>query len=290
MIDEHDEKELSRLLVTAIEAARHAAAEVMDVYQRDFDVTEKSDRSPLTEADTRSHREILRILQANTPDLPILSEEGAQLSWQDRRRWYRYWLVDPLDGTKEFIKHNDEFTVNIALMETLPGEQGEDAAVIPRLGVVLAPALHRLYAGIVGGMAYRASESGTARVSLPDEALTAGRPYTIVASRSHMSPETEAFIGERRGIFPDLKLVSSGSSLKICRVAEGSADEYPRFAPTMEWDTAAGDAVARASGCEVLRWNPGAGGGPAGSLLYNKEDLHNPWFLVRRKTEQEGTD
>lgn len=259
----------------------------MDVYARPYNVAEKEDRSPLTEADTRSHERIESILPIATPEIPVLSEEGVHLPYEERASWKTFWMVDPLDGTKEFIKHNDEFTVNIALMTRTEG-----GAVAPVLGVVYAPALETIFAGIVGHGAWRmkhvpAEEPPSVEelrqhgTPLPDAAARTGRPYTIVASRSHMSPETATFIEERRRDYPDMELISAGSSLKICRVAEGTADEYPRFAPTMEWDTAAGDAVARAAGCEVLRWNDGTRA-PDGSLQYNKQDLHNPWFLVRR--------
>ena len=280
---------LSELLTIAVDASLAAGREVMDVYRREYTVTEKDDRSPLTEADTRSHQVIARRLEKYTPEIPVLSEEGAHMPWHDRRSWGAYWIVDPLDGTKEFIRQNGEFTVNIALMV---------AEGTPALGVVYAPALGSLYTGIVGEGAYRydrvpvgSAGPGSERIMLPQESMIRARPHTVVASRSHMSPETEAFVAERRREHPDLVQISSGSSLKICRVAEGSADEYPRFAPTMEWDTAAGDAVARAAGCEVLQWDAGgpAGGGPAGPLRYNKEDLHNPWFLVRRPSEGDRT-
>lgn len=277
--------DLTTLLGAALAATVAGGREVMAVYRREYTVTEKEDRSPLTEADTRSHHAIMAHLSAATPEIPVLSEEGAQLPHAERTRWERFWLVDPLDGTKEFIKHNDEFTVNVALVE-----RG-----VPVLGVVYTPALGRLYLGVQGIGAWWVPQDPedsapemdgqgevTGATALPDAALQALRPYTVVASRSHMSPETAAFVEQRRREYPDLELTSAGSSLKICRVAEGSADEYPRFAPTMEWDTAAGDAVARAAGCEVVRWDAAAGA-PDGTLQYNKQDLHNPWFLVRRR-------
>jgi 3'(2'), 5'-bisphosphate nucleotidase len=272
----------TELLNIALAAAVKAGREVMDVYGRMYSVAEKDDRSPLTEADTRSHEVIEHALSDATPEIPILSEEGVHFDHGERSRWDRFWLVDPLDGTKEFIKHNDEFTVNIALV----------SGTTPLLGVVYAPALQALYAGIWGVGAWRVPQDHTVEaatieklqylgVPLPEAAARADRPWTIVASRSHMSSETTEFVENRRREHPDLHLVSAGSSLKICRVAEGSADEYPRFAPTMEWDTAAGDAVARAAGCSVMQWNVEMGR-PGAALFYNKKDLHNPWFLVHR--------
>jgi 3'(2'), 5'-bisphosphate nucleotidase len=280
-------------LTAAIDAVLAAGKEILEVYAREFSVEEKDDRSPLTEADTRGHHAIMRILSEATPDTPVLSEEGAAIAFDERHRWDRYWLVDPLDGTKEFIKKNGEFTVNVALMAAT-----EDGEAIPIAGAVFVPAVGALYLGVNGEGAWRldgASGGESTQVSpadvkeqgsrLPIARYTAGRPYTIVASRSHMSAETADFIEARRAVHPNLQLISAGSSIKICRVAEGSADEYPRFAPTMEWDTAAGDAVARAAGCDVLQWNAQRGGSGL-PLAYNKPDLHNPWFLVRRACDE----
>ena len=226
----------------------------------------------------------------STEKVPILSEEGATIPYPERAGWQRYFLIDPLDGTKEFIKRNGEFTVNIALMER-DGEASAESVWKPVAGVVYAPDLGELFVGSPEGAWWWGDVRGLTvpdvsdGEAMPRGALT-GRPYTIVASRSHMSPETEEFVASRRREHPDLDLISAGSSLKLCRVADGSADEYPRFAPTMEWDTAAGDAVARAAGCEVLIWSAdsdGAGGtGPRGPVRYNKEDLLNPWFITRR--------
>jgi len=297
-----------------IRAALAAGTEIMDVYRGEITVEHKDDRSPLTEADRRSHETIETILTAAMNAglidwMPILSEEGVTIPFAERAGWDRYLLIDPLDGTKEFIKRNGEFTVNIALMarETVdPGTEAPGATRTadtsgaapvwhPVAGVVYAPDLEELFVGSDEGAWWWGEIAGLTVPELSDgEAMprtvhgTAGngRPWTIVASRSHMSPETESFVTQRRREHPDLELISAGSSLKLCRVADGSADEYPRFAPTMEWDTAAGDAVARAAGCEVLEWSGGSDGtgaaGPRGPLVYNKEDLHNPWFLVRR--------
>ena len=288
----------TELLELALRAAVEAGRAILDVYARPFGFEEKEDRSPLTEADRRSHDRIEEILLSGAPEVPVLSEEGAEIPYGERKDWELFWMVDPLDGTKEFIKKNGEFTVNIALMRRTEMAAGAEAAgpdgeaatntAEPVAGVVLAPYLEELFLGSrgIGAFWARCSADGgcpSLREVLEGEKLPAPnptRPYTIVASRSHMTPETSAFVEARREEHSDLELVSAGSSLKLCRVADGSADEYPRFAPTMEWDTAAGDAVARAAGCEVLRWGA-EDGAPHGPLTYNKLDLHNPWFLVR---------
>lgn len=306
--------EMSKEIDYMIQAALAGGREVLAVYSRPegtVAVETKADNSPLTEADRRSHDVIETILNRSDPETPILSEEGSHENYEIRREWERYHLIDPLDGTKEFIKRNGEFTVNVALMgrgashRRGGGKRAEagadlDGGAEPLAGVVYAPYLRELYIGVVGIGAWRITEFDPEAYrpeelvlevlverarSIPDPTVRADRPYTIVASRSHMSRETEAFITARRTEHPDLNLISAGSSLKLCRVAEGNADEYPRFAPTMEWDTAAGDAVARAAGCSVVEWRPESEetdfGRSVGPLQYNKEDLHNPWFLVR---------
>ena len=249
------------LLATAIKAALDAGRDIMEIYddpEADFGIERKADNSPLTRADKAAHARIMTYLEPT--GIPVLSEEGAHLPYDERRTWQRLWIVDPLDGTKEFIKRNGEFTVNIALVE--------DCA--PVMGVIYVPVKQQLYYGIVGEGATK--EEDGVRSSLP---LPAGeRAFTVVASRSHLSAETADFIDNLRREHPDLELVSSGSSLKICLVAEGRADIYPRHAPTMEWDTAAGDAIARAAGREVVDATTDE------PLRYNKEDLHNPWFVV----------
>lgn len=249
------------LLATAIQAALDAGRDIMEIYddpEADFGIERKADNSPLTRADKAAHARIMTYLEPT--GIPVLSEEGAHLPYDERRTWQRLWIVDPLDGTKEFIKRNGEFTVNIALVE--------DGA--PVMGVIYVPVKQQLYYGIVGEGATKEEEG--VRSSLP---LPAGeRAFTVVASRSHLSAETADFIDNLRRERPDLELVSSGSSLKICLVAEGRADIYPRHAPTMEWDTAAGDAIARAAGREVVDATTDE------PLRYNKEDLHNPWFVV----------
>ncbi|MBO7068908.1 MAG: 3'(2'),5'-bisphosphate nucleotidase CysQ [Bacteroidaceae bacterium] len=259
---------MKELLEIAKRAALEAGAEIMKIYTdpaQDFGIEKKADNSPLTLADKAAHDCIVRYLQETS--VPVLSEEGQHLPYEERKAWHRLWIVDPLDGTKEFIKKNGEFTVNIALVED----------GVPVLGVIYIPATDVMYYGIVGKGSWKQISSKKAvhvRENLPIEEVGRGAAFRIVASRSHMSPETEAYIDEARRMYPNVELISSGSSIKICLVAEGTADSYPRFAPTMEWDTAAGDAIARAAGKRVTNTETGC------PLMYNKEDLHNPWFLV----------
>ena len=256
---------------TIINAALHAGRAIMNIYTHpdlDWQVERKADNSPLTLADRESHRIIAQELES-TP-YPLLSEEGAHLPYDERKDWHTLWIVDPLDGTKEFLKRNDEFTVNIALVTD----------GVPTMGVIYVPAKHRLFWGAKGEGAFTADvDPETLHIGTPDslplKGADTGRPYRVVASRSHLSPETETFINDLRRHHPDLDLVSAGSSLKLCLVAEGKADVYPRMAPTMEWDTAAGHAIALAAGRQVINAETDL------PLTYNKEDLHNPWFIVK---------
>lgn len=251
-------------LLSVASIARLAGEAVMEIYLQNFTVQEKEDRSPLTEADRRSNEIILTKLQQLYPEIPCLSEESRALDFAERRLWTRCWIIDPLDGTKEFIKKNGEFTINIALVE-----RG-----VPVLGVVYQPCGNVLYQADSVHGATKSTAGG------PPVSLAGGPHYLdldtvrVVASRSHMSPETEAFIEDLRQAGKQVIFTSSGSSLKLCLVAEGSADVYPRFAPTMEWDTAAAHAVALRAGRRVTQWPGGE------SLTYNKQDLLNPWFLV----------
>ncbi|NTU42041.1 MAG: 3'(2'),5'-bisphosphate nucleotidase CysQ [Nitrospirales bacterium] len=251
--------------------AREAGAAIMEIYRRDYSVAYKDDKSPLTEADCAANGIIVSGLQELYPEIPILSEEGKTIPFEERRSWDWFWLVDPLDGTKEFIRKNGEFTVNIALIH-----RNEPVA-----GVVYAPALKVCYFARQGQGAYR-QEDGAQPVKLsmlnyplPEENLS----LRVVASRSHMSDETRHFIDRavqetgRRA-----ELVSIGSSLKLCLVAEGTADIYPRLGPTMEWDTAAAHAIVLESGKKVFQY---ADSGYDGQLQYNKESLLNPWFVVK---------
>ena len=273
---------MTALLSLSIRAALAAGDDIMAIYDdpsADFGIERKADNSPLTRADKAAHARIMSFLEPT--GIPVLSEEGAHLPYSIRRTWKRLWIVDPLDGTKEFIKRNGEFTVNIALVED----------GVPLMGVIYKPRPTRVERGEAGALYYASKEAGAWRADIYDDddiehiMRTAqplpsphekGRGWVCVASRSHLSPETEAFINELRKEHPDLELISSGSSLKICLVAEDKADIYPRHAPTMEWDTAAGDAIARAAGCQVVDAQTGH------PLVYNKEDLHNPWFIVKR--------
>lgn len=262
-------------LYIAIRAALDAGKEIMDVYtdpDSDFEIERKADNSPLTKADKKAHR-VISVALSVTP-FPLLSEEGKEIPYAERKDWETLWIVDPLDGTKEFIKKNGEFTVNIALVK----------GGVPVLGVIYVPVRKELYYAVDSLGAYKLTgidslnqpsmdEMKVKSVRLP---LALGHQgIVVVASRSHQSEETTAFIENLRKQGQPVTLISSGSSLKICLVADGSADLYPRFAPTMEWDTAAGHAIVRAAGCEIFHID---GKTP---LRYNKEDLHNPWFIVK---------
>ncbi|HEY0652211.1 MAG TPA: 3'(2'),5'-bisphosphate nucleotidase CysQ [Chryseosolibacter sp.] len=248
------------LLPLAIHAAELASAEILSVYESgDFQAEAKGDNSPLTIADKRAHRVIEKELQQT--GLPLLSEEGRSIPYEERKNWDYFWLVDPLDGTKEFLKRNGEFTVNIALIH-----QG-----VPVLGVVGIPVSGELfYASSGNGVKLRrGGEVRSLPAKTPCDLGQSG--LRVVASRSHMNAETEEFIGKLK----DPTLVSKGSSLKFLLLVEGQADVYPRYAPTMEWDTAAAHAIVREAGLQVLQ------AGTESELSYNKPDLLNPYFIVR---------
>ena len=255
--------DLGALAPKLIAAAKAAGDAIMQVYEsEDFGVETKADNSPLTKADLASNKVILEHLRQLTPDIPVLSEESKHLPYAERRNWSQFWLVDPLDGTKEFIKRNGEFTVNIALVEN-----GE-----PVFGVVYAPALELTYWAAAGLGAFKGENTDT-RIEAHDYTTNSG-PLNLVASRSHAGAATETLVKEL-GQTTKVNLVSSGSSLKLCLVADGQAHLYPRFGPTMEWDTAAAQCVAEQAGASVRE----PGGGP---LRYNKEDLLNPHFIVTK--------
>lgn len=259
------------LLTTAITAALEAGKAILEIYNSgEFDIEIKGDNSPLTRADTASHNVIMSYLTKT--NISVLSEEGRDIPYKERKAWKQLWIVDPIDGTKEFIKRNGEFTVNIALIENQK----------PLLGVIFVPVTGELY--------FSSKELGAFKVAidLKDYDLEAlplkanklplqreDNTFTIVASRSHMSTETEDYVQEMRDLHGEINLISKGSSLKLCMVAEGLADCYPRFAPTMEWDTAAGQAICEHAGFEVINWSTKQ------NMLYNREELLNNWFLVK---------
>ncbi|MDT8441298.1 MAG: 3'(2'),5'-bisphosphate nucleotidase CysQ [Desulfuromonadales bacterium] len=250
-------KEIDFTAVVAI--AREAGAAIMAIYAGDFEVQTKADDSPLTCADRAAHRLIVAGLTGATPAIPILSEEGQAIPFAERREWQRFWLVDPLDGTKEFIKRNGEFTVNIALVEA-----GRVVA-----GVVHVPTRQATYVGLIGQGAWR-QVGQQPPVPIRVRRADPKHGLSVVMSRSHPSPDLEAYLKTIKVA----ETVEVGSSLKLCVVAAGEADLYPRLGPTMEWDTAAGQAVVEAAGGTVTTLD----GLP---LAYNKEQLLNPYFIVR---------
>jgi 3'(2'), 5'-bisphosphate nucleotidase len=248
----------AQLRAAVADLAREAGRATMTYYDgtTDAEVREKDDRSPVTLADEAAHHILVEGLQRLDPATPVVSEESEAAGYDTRRGWRRFWLVDPLDGTKEFIKRRAEFTVNVALIE-----EGE-----PVLGVVLAPALDLLYWAVKGGGAWREEKSGTPE-RIYSTAPVPGTPLTVVESLSHPSPELEEYLKT----IPVARRVKAGSSLKFCWVADGRADVYPRLGPTMEWDVAAGDCVYRQSGRDGERPSP---------LTYNKPDLRNTSFVI----------
>lgn len=273
---------MEKLLQTAIKAALVAGEEILKIYNdpaSDFQMEKKADNSPLTIADRKSNEVIMEYL--NTTPHPVISEENKTIAYEIRSQWSTLWIVDPLDGTKEFIKRNGEFTVNIALI----------SKGVPVLGVIYVPVKQELYYGTSLNGAFKitgiTAASGTDFDKMKNFRLPLAqnrKAYVVVASRSHMSPETENYIARLQAQHPVVELTSVGSSIKICLVAEGMADVYPRFAPTMEWDTAAGHAIAKAAGMEMYHEDEKT------PLIYNKENLLNPWFIVEKaKCGKENT-
>lgn len=246
------------MLEAIISAAREAGEAILEYYQGETEVYTKDDQTPLTQADLASQRIILERLEQIDPDTPVIAEESGVPDYGKRRDWTRFWLVDPLDGTKEFIKKNGEFTVNIALIE-----EG-----VPVLGVVYLPAKEILYCATREEGAWK-EEKGGDRYRIHSRRADTGKPLKVVESRSHRSEEQDRMLAER-GITVG-ESVAAGSSLKFCLVAEGAADIYPRMGPTMEWDVAAGDCV----------WRWSAENGPHDSpFRYNKPDLRNEGFII----------
>ncbi|BAO43189.1 3'(2'),5'-bisphosphate nucleotidase CysQ [Thiolapillus brandeum] len=238
--------------------SRDAGKAILEIYEQDFAVQHKDDDSPLTQADLASHKHITAELQKLTPQIPVLSEESTHIPWEERRQWQRYWLIDPLDGTREFVKRNGEFTVNIALIQD----------GLPVLGVVHVPVTGITYYGDTENGAFRQDNDAT---PVPIHVTTpCAQPMRVAGSRSHAGDSLRQFLGR----LPEHTMVSMGSSLKLCLVAEGKADIYPRLGPTSEWDTAAAQAVVEAAGGQVTDTR-------MQRLGYNqKESLLNPYFLV----------
>jgi len=247
-----------QLLGPLLKIAAQASERILKIYATDFQVDIKDDRSPVTAADLAAHEAILQGLQRLTPDLPVLSEESSQIAFSERQRWDSYWLVDPLDGTKEFIGRNGDFTINIALIQKHA----------PVVGLVHIPVENLSYYGVVGAGAYR-RDTGNASQAIHVQPRV-GKAVRVVASRSHRGPLLDGYLAK---LGPH-ETLSRGSALKFCLVAEGAADVYPRLGPTSEWDTAAGHAVLLAAGGHVMAVD----GTP---LSYNrKESLLNPQFLA----------
>jgi len=288
---------LSTLLLAALITAKEAGRAIIEIYQSGFDVQYKNDHSPLTIADKRSHEIIVAYLANQTShplgELPVLSEEGKKIPFKERSKWKYFWLVDPLDGTKEFVKRNGEFTVNIALINHSR----------PVLGVIFVPDKNVLYFAAENLGAYKCDRSdivelisetiavnkkaelfrtiidGSSKLPLYDsQSIPHDSQITIVGSRSHPTEELNEFVKTMRKKYDQVRFISAGSSLKLCMVAEGNADIYPRLGPTMEWDIAAGQAIVEQAHGSVLNSETDE------PLQYNKENLLNPWFIVRKKS------
>ncbi|MBN1182594.1 MAG: 3'(2'),5'-bisphosphate nucleotidase CysQ [Bacteroidales bacterium] len=272
------EDKINHLLFRAIKSSIIAGEEIMKVYNSNNPGIEyKSDNSPLTNADKLSHACITENL--HDEEIPILSEEGTHLDYNIRKEWKYFWLIDPLDGTKEFIERNGEFTVNIALIKEK----------YPILGVIFVPVQGTLYFGSVHLGAYK---TNTGKICIDElsrieqitefaEELPVKQSFSdvfrVIGSRSHMNVETKTYIEQIKIRKRNVEIVNAGSALKFCLVAEGRADLYPRFGPTMEWDTAAGHCIAASAGLDIVQAD---GLSP---LVYNKKDLYNPWFIVKPK-------
>ncbi|QUM82210.1 3'(2'),5'-bisphosphate nucleotidase CysQ [Moritella sp. 5] len=258
-MDSSIESSIDHLVSQVNDIAVAAGQEILTIYQRDFKVDTKDDNSPVTEADIAANDIIVASLLTITPDIPILSEEGANIPWDERKQWQTFWLVDPLDGTKEFIKRNGEFTVNIALIHNQQ----------PILGVVYAPVLDKLYYTNTDGAFLLHGGETVKLAALP---VPNNETVKVVGSRSHASPEIALYLAR----YKETDIIPVGSSLKFCLIAEGSAHCYPRLGPTCWWDTGAGHAVACAAGAKVVQLD----GSP---LLYNhQESVLNPFFVVAK--------
>lgn len=256
------------LLNRVIELCREAGAAILEVYNQEgeLDIDTKADDSPVTAADLAAHRVLLRDLPGFLADVPVLSEEGKLPAWEERKGWDSYWIIDPLDGTKEFIHRNGEFTVNVALVQN----------GVPVLGVVYVPVLDVVYCGLKNGGAWKIANGEKLAIQCRSLQAVENREtkFTLVASRRHGAEEVNLLIKKLEQHFGELATRNMGSSLKLCLVAEGVADLYPRLAPTSEWDTAAAQAVVEAAGGQVYKYDLEV-------MRYNtKEDILNPWFYV----------
>lgn len=248
----------AELLKTAIKAAKLGGEEIMKIYAQEFEVFNKEDNSPLTIADQNANKVIEKLLKET--NIPILSEEGKHADYNERKNWKQLWIVDPLDGTKEFVKRNGEFTVNIALVEN----------GVPVMGVIYVPVKNWLYYG------YSKGAFKTVDEKIEELPIKTKRTNTVVVgSRSHPSVETAQYFEKLNKKYGEIEIVSMGSSLKICLVAEGKADIYPRFAPTMEWDTAAGHAIVNSAGKTLVDVSTSQ------EMIYNRKQLRNNWFIVK---------
>ena len=274
-----DTIQYDKLILTTILAAKRAGEAILEVYDSDFAVEQKDDKSPLTLADKRSHEIIEKVLEqtvtVNNSTVPILSEEGKEIPYDERIKWEYFWLVDPLDGTKEFIKRNGEFTVNIALIHKHK----------PVLGIIYIPVKDVFYFAAINFGAYKLENSSILTEDLSIEELidksqklplnsNDKTTLTVIGSRSHTSEEFTEFVKQLNQKHENVEFISSGSSLKLCLVAEGKADVYPRFGPTMEWDTAAGQAIVEQAKGTVMEAETNE------PLNYNKSNLLNPFFIV----------
>lgn len=264
---------MNELVKIAIHAALQAGKAILEIYKTSFDVEYKDDHSPLTLADKHSHQIIFESLEST--GLPILSEEGARMEYKFRKHWKHFWLVDPLDGTKEFVKKNGDFTVNIALIDYN----------MPEMGVIYVPVTDELYYGENQSGAFKVEKAST--FNKMEKLLNAALPLPlknespmVVASRSHLNKETEEFIKQLKHRNSATEIRSRGSSLKICMVAENQKAVYPRFAPTYEWDTAAGHAILKAAGGKIILASD-----TSSELTYNKESLLNPSFIALFKSK-----
>ncbi|MDP6923905.1 MAG: 3'(2'),5'-bisphosphate nucleotidase CysQ [Candidatus Scalindua sp.] len=277
-----DTIQYDKLILTTILAAKRAGEAILDVYDSDFEVEQKDDKSPLTLADKKSNKIIENVLEqtatVNNSTVPILSEEGKEISYEERKKWEYFWLVDPLDGTKEFVKRNGEFTVNIALIHKHK----------PVLGIIYIPVKDVFYFAAVNIGTYKLENSEILTDDLSIEELLGKSQklpldnnnktsFAVIGSRSHTSEEFSEFVERLNEKYENVEFISSGSSLKLCLVAEGKADVYPRFGPTMEWDTAAGQAIVEQAEGTVIDTQTNE------PLSYNKSNLLNPFFIVSRQ-------